>query len=209
LSNLVEQDEEPSHCVRLLHKLSPHFCSPVAGLAELRVIYTFQNSAHTVTILTVSRSQSCQEKSPKKLLYVLPPKDNASQVSINVENYDLENTAAGLSISEDAASELESLPSQSSQTSHSCAFDIKFDPLKYRGKLLEDVQYRPWDKRVLNKDFLDLSARSRFRSKGPRDYTKLWLCRRCHEKEDDGSQLFDAKSTVVSRDSFKKHSKVI
>lgn len=145
----------------------------------------------------------------------LPPKDNASQdnasqVSINVEDYDLENTAAGLSISglpisrvpisrspvsEDAASELESLPSQSSQTSHSCVFDIKFDTLKYHGKLLEDVQYRPRDKRVLNTSSKISWIYQHGADLQAKDYAKLWLCRQCHENEDYGSQLFNAKST--------------
>jgi hypothetical protein len=58
--------------------------------------------------------------------------------------------AAQLSISEDTVSELESLPSQSSQTSHACVFDIQFDTLEYRGELLEDVKYRSRSKRVLN-----------------------------------------------------------
>jgi hypothetical protein len=124
-----------------------------------------------------------------------PPKDNASRVVINVEDYDLANTAAGLSISEDAASELESLPSQSSQTSHSCVFDIKFDTLKYKGQLLQDVQYRQRDKRVLNtrariswiyQHGADLQANG---------YAKLWLCKICHERGNYSSQLFDAKST--------------
>ena len=43
-----------------------------------------------------------------------------------------------------------SQPSQTSQTSHACAFDIQFDTLIYRGQLLQDVQYRSRNKRVLN-----------------------------------------------------------
>jgi hypothetical protein len=120
-----------------------------------------------------------RKASPKSTLP--SSEDNASQAIINVEDDNLANTAAQLSISEDAASELESLPSQPSllsqpsQTSHACVFDIQFNTLEYRGQLLKDVQYRPRNKRVLNtktkvswgyEHGADLQADS---------YEKLWL----------------------------------
>ena len=40
--------------------------------------------------------------------------------------------------------------SQPTQTSHACVFDIQYDTLRYRGQLLQDVQYRSRNKRVLN-----------------------------------------------------------
>jgi len=40
--------------------------------------------------------------------------------------------------------------SQPTQTSHACVFDIQYNTLRYRGQLLEDVQYRLRNKRVLN-----------------------------------------------------------
>ena len=40
--------------------------------------------------------------------------------------------------------------SQPTQTSHAYAFDIQFNTLKYRGQLLQDVQYHLCNKRVLN-----------------------------------------------------------
>src|SRR2546423_15623022 len=84
---------------------------------------------------------------------------------------------------------------QSFRTSHACVFDIKYDTLRYLGKLLQDVQYRQRDKRALSsnakiswiyKHGADIQAR---------DYKKLWLCMRCHRDGKYSSQLFDANST--------------
>jgi hypothetical protein len=143
-----------------------------------------------------------RKASPKSTLP--PSEDNASQVIINVEDDNLADAAAQLSISEDAASELESLPSQPSQTSHACVSDIQFNTLEYRGQLLKDVQYRPQNKRVLNtktkvswvyEHGADLQADG---------YEKLWLCRRCHQNQAYGSQLFDYKSTSSVATHLKK-----
>ena len=85
--------------------------------------------------------------------------------------------------------------SRPSRTSHACTFDIQFDTLRYRGKILQDVQYRPRSKRVLNtkakvswvyQHGADLQAKG---------HEKLWLCKLCYEKKDPSSQLFSAIST--------------
>jgi len=95
---------------------------------------------------------------------------------------------------DEVASETSESP-QSSRTSHACVFDIKYDTLRYLGKLLQDVQYRQRDKRALSsnakiswiyKHGADIQAR---------DYKKLWLCMRCHRDGKYSSQLFDANST--------------
>jgi hypothetical protein len=52
---------------------------------------------------------------------------------------------------------------------HAYTFDIQFNTLKYRGKLLTEVEYRPRDKRALKhriKDFLCVSAWSWYKIKG-------------------------------------------
>jgi len=89
----------------------------------------------------------------------------------------------------------EASESQPSETSHACTFDIQFATLEYRGELLQGVQYRPRNKRVLNtkakvswvyQHGADLQAKG---------HQKLWLCKLCHETKKFRSQLFNAKST--------------
>jgi|SRR5579871_587557 len=113
-----------------------------------------------------------------------------SQLSVN----DCASEPASELASDSDASQ-PSRTSDSSLTSHACTFDIDFTTLRYRGKLLEDVQYRLRHKRILNsrakiswvyQHGADLQAKG---------YEKLWLCRTCHLKKDYSSQLFDAKST--------------
>ena len=95
----------------------------------------------------------------------------------------------------DEIDEISSETSLPSSTSHACTFDIKFNTLKYHGQLLQNVQYRPRNKRLLNtkakiswiyQHGADLQAKN---------HEKLWLCKRCHEDKDYVSQLFNAKST--------------
>jgi hypothetical protein len=50
----------------------------------------------------------------------------------------------------DEIDEISSETSLPSLTSHACTFDIQFNTLEYRGQLLQDVQYRPRNKRLLN-----------------------------------------------------------
>lgn len=104
-------------------------------------------------------------------------------------------TTSQLSQDEATPSETSRADSQSSHTSHACTFDIQFDTLTYRGQLLQGVQYRPRNKRVLNtkgkvswvyQHGADLQAKG---------HNKLWLCRRCHLEKAFSSQLFNATST--------------
>lgn len=104
-------------------------------------------------------------------------------------------TATSQVSNDDSDPGLSTQSSQSSRTSHACTFDIKFDTLRYRDQLLQDVQYRQRNKRALSSNAkiswiyqhgADLQARG---------YQKLWLCKACHLKNDYSSQLFDAKST--------------
>ena len=70
--------------------------------------------------------------------------------------------------------------SQPTQTSHACAFNIQFDTLKYRGQLLQDIQYRLHNKQVLNTKAKVSQIYQYGADLQVKDYKKLQLCKRCH-----------------------------
>ena len=70
---------------------------------------------------------------------LLPSKDNMSSDINEISQLSNSNLL-----------ETTSKASQPTQTLHACVFDIQFDTFRYRGQLLQDVQYCSRNKRVLN-----------------------------------------------------------
>ena len=124
-------------------------------------------------------------------LSLSPSEGNAS-----LDTGEIDDATSQLSLDEtEAATEVSN--SQPSETSHACTFDIQFDTLTYRGQLLQDVQYRPRNKRVLNtkaKVSWVFQYGADLQVKG---HKKLWLCKRCYKKKKVSSQLFNAISTSL------------
>src|SRR6266480_116622 len=122
-------------------------------------------------------------------LSLSPSEGNAS-----LDTGEIDDATSQLSLDEtEAATEVSN--SQPFETSHACTFDIQFNTLIYRGQLLQDVQYRPRNKRVLNtkaKVSWVFQYGADLQAKG---HKKLWLYKRCYKKKKVSSQLFNATST--------------
>jgi hypothetical protein len=89
-------------------------------------------------------------------------------------------------------------------TSHACTFDIQSNALKYRGKFLTEVEYRPRDKRALNTDSKISFVYQYGADIKAKDFDKLWLCKKCYQQQTSTSQIFDAKSTSSIKSHLKK-----
>lgn len=116
-------------------------------------------------------------------------------VSLGVSEIEIDDRTSQLSLTEAACSEASQADSQLSDTSHACIFNIQFNTLKYRGKLLQNVQYRPRNKRVLNTNAKISWVYQHGADIQANGYQKLWLCKLCHTEKSSSSQLFNATST--------------
>src|SRR5205823_6737482 len=65
----------------------------------------------------------------------------------------------------------------------------------YRGRPLQDVQYRSRNKRALSAKAKISWVYQHGADIQAKDHEKLWLCMRCHLQKDYDSQLLNAKST--------------
>ena len=97
---------------------------------------------------------------------LLPFKDNISLDINKISNFNLLKTTLKTS--------------QPTQTSHACTFNIQFNTLKYRGQLLQDMQYHLYNKQVLNTKAKVSQVYQYGANLQAKDYKKLQLYKHCY-----------------------------